>query len=191
MTGYQLSRPEAAYIPSEAECRELMERYGMLENIRRHSEQVRNVCIAIVDGLADPSSVDRDLVAAAALLHDIAKTRTIGTGERRHDLIGAEMLRDLGMDERIAGAVESHVVFENFDAGGRLEEREIVFYADKRVMHDRVVTVDDRVADLARRYGINEYVRNIIIENKGFVLKVEGKIRGFMKTDMESALAGI
>ncbi|MCU0847100.1 MAG: HDIG domain-containing protein [Spirochaetes bacterium] len=191
MTGYQLSRPEAAYIPSETECRELMERCGMLENIRRHSEQVRNVCLAIVDGLADPSAVDRGLVAAAALLHDIAKTRTIGTGERRHDLIGAEMLRDLGMDERIACAVESHVAFENFDAGGRLEEREIVFYADKRVMHDTVVTVDDRVADLAERYGINEYIRNIIIENKEFVLKVEGKIRGFMKTDMESALAGI
>ncbi|MBN1532548.1 MAG: HDIG domain-containing protein [Spirochaetes bacterium] len=180
----------AERIPTERECLELQREFGMLPNIADHSRQVKNVSLAIYENLRDRSIVNRDLVIAGALLHDIAKTRSIETGNRRHDLLGAEMMRELGY-ESIALAVESHVIMDNYNHDGPLEEREIIFYADKRVMHDTIVSVDDRVDDLVQRYGINEMIRTMIRENKNFVLMVERKIQGFMRDEMETVIRGI
>ncbi len=176
-------------LPTENECYNLMRSFGMLDNIYRHSIQVMRVSMALVGGLKDPSSIDSDLVRAGALLHDIAKTRTIGSREMRHDLIGGRIMRDLGY-ESIAVIVESHVVFEGFDPGGPVEEREIVFYADKRVMHDTIVSIDQRVDDLVNRYGVNQKIINLIIENKSFVLRLERKIQDHLTDDIDELLAG-
>lgn len=162
----------------------------MLPNIAKHSQQVKNVSVAIVDNLKEPASVNRQLVIACALLHDIAKTKSIETGEIRHDLMGGELMRALGF-ETIAVAVESHVILTNYRHEGPLEEREIVFYADKRVMHDRIVSVDERVDDLALRYGINDRIREMISENRKFIVLVENKIRSFMKSDMEAVISAL
>jgi uncharacterized protein len=162
----------------------------MRDNILRHSEQVMKVSMALVQNLRDPSSINADLVKAAALLHDIAKSRTIQTKEMRHDLIGGEMMRELGFED-IAYIVESHVVFNDFAPEGKLEEREIVFYADKRVMHDKIVSLDHRIRDLVDRYGVNERVINLIKDNKSLVLQIENKIQSFLLKNIEEILSGI
>jgi uncharacterized protein len=175
-------------IPSEQECYEIMDKYHMRDNIMKHSVQVMHVSMAIVENLKDPSVVRADLVRAGSLLHDIAKTRTIETKELRHDLIGGEIMRELGYDA-LAGIVESHVVFDDFKPDGRLEEREIVFYADKRVMHDRIVSLDERIDDLVDRYGINERIVNLITDNKNLILAIESKIRSFLLNEIEEILS--
>ena len=175
-------------IPTEHECFELMKRYNMRDNIVRHSVQVMKVSMALVEHLKDPSLVKADLVKASALLHDIAKSRTIETKELRHDLIGGQMMRELGYDD-IAVVVETHVVFGDFEPAGRLEERELVFYADKRVMHDTIVSLDDRIKDLVDRYGINERIVNLITENKNLILAIEKKIQSFLTMDIEDILS--
>jgi uncharacterized protein len=177
-------------VPTIDECYELIQRYHMLDNIIRHSEQVMNIAMALVDNLKNPDSIQASLVQAAALLHDIAKTRTIGSKEMRHDLIGGQIMRELGYDA-IAEIVDSHVVFEGFQPDGDLEAREIVFYADKRVMHDRIVSIDDRVDDLVQRYGFNQHIITLITENKNFVLQVEHKIQGFLTRDIEEIVSGL
>ncbi len=177
-------------IPTEEECYDIMDRYNMRPNIVDHSIQVKNVSLAITDNLKDPSSVNRDLVVASSLLHDIAKTRSIETGEIRHDLIGGMMLREMGM-AAIAYVCEQHVMFEDFSFTGPLEEREIVFYADKRVMHDRIVTVEERVDDLVKRYGFNDKVKKLIRDNRDFVYRLEEKIQGLMTLSIDEAIAGL
>lgn len=167
-----------------------MRRYEMRENIFRHSLQVMKVSMALVDNLKPGAMLQADLVVAGALLHDIAKTRTLQTKEPRHDLIGAAMLRELGYEE-VAQIVESHVVFNDFQPRGRLEEREIVFYADKRVMHDRVVSLDERISDLVERYGINERVSRLIKENKELVLQIESKIQSFLLGHIDELVTAI
>ncbi len=162
----------------------------MRPNIVDHSIQVKNVSLSIADNLKNPGIVNRELVVASSLLHDIAKTRSIDTGEIRHDLIGGEMLREMGMPS-IAYVCEQHVMFENFAPGGPLEEREIVYYADKRVMHDRIVSVEERVEDLVNRYGFNERVKELIRTNGRFVYLLEEKIQGFMAIKMEDAVGAI
>jgi hypothetical protein len=134
-------------------------------------------------------AVNRDLVIAGALLHDITKTRSLETKER-HDLSGGELLREMGFAS-IAEIVEQHVVLHNLNPQGRLEEREIIYYADKRVMHDKIVTIDGRVHDLLQRYGKAEGIESLILQNKNLILTVESKIASFMKIDINSAIEEI
>ncbi|PKN69468.1 MAG: metal-dependent phosphohydrolase [Deltaproteobacteria bacterium HGW-Deltaproteobacteria-12] len=173
-------------IPDRAECEELMARYSMLPNIVEHSLQVMRVSLAVTDHLQDGVYVNRDLVAAAALLHDITKTRSLTTKER-HAASGGVLLRELGF-LRVAEIVEQHVIIQNMDLEERLQEMEIVYYADKRVMHDKIVTIDERVHDLIRRYATGEQIRDQIIRNKEQALIVERKIAGFMKISIQDAL---
>ena len=176
-------------IPSREECNELMVRHSMRPNIVEHSIQVMNVSLAITDNLKNGVAVNRELVIAAALLHDITKTRSLVTNER-HDISGAELLREMGFTS-IAEIVEQHVVFQNFNLQGGLEEREIVYYADKRVNHDKIVTIEERVHYLLKRYGITEEIRGLILQNKTLVLAVERKIASFMKIDINRAIEEI
>ena len=169
-------------IPSERECMALMREHGMLPNIMEHSLQVMKVALAIADNLKDGCRVDRALVVAGALLHDITKTRSLETKER-HDETGAELLRGMGLD-RIAFIVEQHVFFTGFDPAGPLEEREIVYYADKCVMHDKIVSVHARVDDLVERYGTTPERRELILRNKDLILGIERKIASFMRDDI-------
>ena len=176
-------------IPTRAECEELMARYSMLPNIVAHSLQVMRVSLALTDHLKDGVTINRDIVIAAALLHDITKTRSLETKER-HDASGGAVLRELGFP-RIAEIVEQHIVIQNLNLKGSLEEREIVYYADKRVMHDTIVTIKERVHDLIQRYGTGEEIRHLILQNEVKVLAVERKIAGFMKIDINHAIQNI
>lgn len=168
------------------ECQRLMVQYSMRPNIVEHSLQVMNVSLAITDNLKNRAIINRDMVVAAALLHDITKTRSLETRER-HDLSGGMLLRELGFIS-IASIVEQHVDFKNFNAKGKLEEREIVFYADKRVMHDRIVSTKEREADLLQRYGVNEERRSMILKLMSMVHAIEKKIAGFMKENIDNAI---
>ncbi|HET6461711.1 MAG TPA: HDIG domain-containing protein [Syntrophales bacterium] len=173
-------------IPSREECNELMVQHSMRPNIIEHSIQVMHVSLAITDNLKNGIAVNRDLVIAAALLHDITKTRSLKTNER-HDISGGELLRKIGFT-RIAEIVEQHIVLQNLNPQGILEEREIIYYADKRVMHDKIVTIDERVHDLLQRYGNGEEIRSLISQNKNLILAVESKITSFMKIDINRAI---
>ena len=174
-------------IPDRAECDELIVRHSMQPHIVLHSLQVMNVALAITDNLRSGVAVNRELVMAASLLHDIRKTRSITTKEH-HDLSGGVLLRELGFPS-VAEVVEQHVRIHHLNLAGRLEEREIVYYADKRVLHDTIVTVEERISDLITRYGTTEAIRNQILDNKGQLLAIEQKIAGLMAIDLHRAIA--
>lgn len=177
-------------IPSEDRCLRLLQEHGILPNILSHSLQVRNVSLALADNLIDPSTVDRDLVNAGALLHDIAKTFCLENRKFSHDTLGGKILRDLGYHE-LALIVESHVLMPDFDPAGKLQEREIVHYADKRVMHDRIVSLDERIEDIIQRYSRGKADESFIMRNKAIISGMEKKIRDSMRIDIETALKGL
>lgn len=182
--------PESAdKIPDRDECEELMARYAMLPHIAEHSRQVMRVALAVADHLKPEVSINRKLVTAAALLHDITKTLSLKTREK-HAASGGALLRELGFS-RVAEIVEQHVIIRDLNPDGGIEEKEIVYYADKRVMHDTIVSVEDRVRDLMIRYGTTEAIREQISRNRKQMLVVEKKIAGFMKTTMHHALQTI
>ena len=138
-------------IPSIAQCFRLMEQYAMLPNIREHSVMVARVAGLIGQGLTRGGRpLCLELIVSGALLHDIAKTATLET-ELRHDQLGREICLRHGLDE-LAEIVGEHVVLKNW-VPESCTEKEIVYYADKRVLHDEVVGLDTRLDYIIRRYG--------------------------------------
>jgi uncharacterized protein (TIGR00295 family) len=80
----------------------LLRKYGAKDSVIRHIQAVRDYAMEI----ARDVDCDLELVEAGALLHDIGRTRTHGID---HAVVGAEMLRNEGVDPRIVSIVERHV----------------------------------------------------------------------------------
>ena len=139
-------------IPSVQQCFALMTKYEMLENIKAHSIVVEKIASLIAQGLRETGErLSLNLVTAGALMHDIAKTQSLKTKEN-HSTRGAEICLQNRLEE-IAEIVAEHVVLKNFSKEGPVLEKEIVYYADKRVNHDRVVSLEERLTYLIRQYG--------------------------------------
>jgi putative nucleotidyltransferase with HDIG domain len=138
-------------IPSELECRRLVAEMGMLDNIVAHCRQVCRVALLIVDHL-NMDGLNRDLIRAAALLHDITKTRSFQTRED-HAETGAQLLLEMGYPE-VGSIIGQHVRLDSYFASAvPPSEAEIVNYADKRVLHDRIVPLDERMGYILEKYG--------------------------------------
>ena len=124
----------------------------MLENIVAHSLQVCRIATCLVDHLKlEGIHLDRQLVRAAALLHDITKTRSFKT-EENHALTGGQYLTDSGYPE-VGDLVRQHVRLDDYSEDKSLAEVEIINYADKRVRHDRIVPLEERMQYIMGRYG--------------------------------------
>ena len=168
-------------IPSTQKCLELIDRYGMLDNIRQHSFVVARVADAIVSNLVpdDGSTVfppDPGLVRAGALLHDIAKTRCLD-GSCRHAEEGQQICIDNGFPD-VGTIVGEHVILKSFTPErykqGNFEAREIVYYSDKRVKHTTIVSLEDRLEYIVDRYGDgSSFIENRIRENFQHCLQLE------------------
>jgi uncharacterized protein len=150
-----------------------MEAHDMLPNIRAHSITVCRFAVAIAQA-ANDGGCDFHLPAieAAALLHDITKTRSLETGEN-HARTGADLLRELGYGG-VADMVEEHVTPR--DHGGELTAGELLSYADKRVLHDRVVSIDERFCYLFERYGRDEHAVQRISRARVRTREIENKL---------------
>ena len=163
-------------VPSVEECFEFMAKYEMLENIRAHSIIVEKVAHMIARGLRD-AGVDVSLkkITAGALMHDIGKTLSLGTGHD-HEAQGREICLQNHLDE-IADIVGEHVRLKNYRLDEPIREKEIVYYADKRVNHDKIVSLEERLTYILRRYGRNqEHVSQLIRENFALCKRVEKKL---------------
>ncbi len=130
----------------------------MLANIRAHSILVARVAALLVDNIRQPGvSLSMERAVAGALLHDIGKTACLDT-EEDHAERGREICLALGMAE-IAEIVAQHVILR--DTGQAVfTEEEVVYYADKRVNHDQVVSLEERLAYILERYGRNNARRH-------------------------------
>jgi putative nucleotidyltransferase with HDIG domain len=149
------------HIPSEKKCNQLMKKMKMMSHIVAHSHQVYRVSTFLVDQLTPIGvSLNRELVRAAALLHDITKTRSFETKEN-HALTGAQFISDLGYPE-VGFIVRQHVKLDHYFVSKHLSEAEIVNYADKRVLHDNIVSLKERMNYIATKYGKEKESREYI-----------------------------
>jgi uncharacterized protein len=163
-------------IPTIEQCYEMMEKYGMLENIKAHSIMVEKVASIIGRGLKEAGKdVSLSMIAAGALMHDIAKTQCLDTRED-HAVKGSEICMESHFEE-IANIVREHVILGSFDPDGKVTEKEIIYYADKRVNHDKLVSLDERMEHLFTRYAKgNKRLEGLIEENFIQCKKVEKKL---------------
>jgi uncharacterized protein len=163
-------------LPSYNDCLALMAAHGMLSNIREHSYRVMQVADRLGQALAAAGfELHLPLISTGALLHDIGKTACLGTANN-HAQLGADILASLGYPE-LALVVREHVRLDDEVQDPRpLRESEVVNYADKRVLHDRVVTLSDRFSDLMVRYGRTPSARARIAAMEAKTLVLEDKL---------------
>ena len=163
-------------IPTVNQCLLFMEKYGMLENIKAHSMVVEKVASVLARSLRQAGEdLVLEMVTAGALMHDIAKTECLRTKED-HAKKGKAICLDHRLYE-IADIVAEHIVLAEFDSNHAVREKEIVYYADKRVNNDVVVSLEERLEYLLDHYGgERESLKELIRENFKLCKAVEKKI---------------
>jgi putative nucleotidyltransferase with HDIG domain len=159
-------------IPGIDTCIALMDEYAMLPNIRRHSLLVARIAELISfhlsKNVATEQAPDHALCINGALLHDIAKTPCLEKG-CDHAATGAEICQQQGYPE-IAEIVAGHVILQDFAPEryqqGHFLAQELVYYADKRVRHDTIVSLAERLDYIIENYGNNDtHTQGLIQEN--------------------------
>ncbi len=124
---------------TEDEIRRIYQSCKTPEHVIRHMEKVAEFLQEIKAQFSpeQQSTYDWELLRKAALLHDIKRL------EKHHEKAGAEFLIKQGYPE-LAALIRNH-------HGGEWEEKELtmedlLYYADKRVAEDRIVSVEERFA---------------------------------------------
>lgn len=150
MTAERIELADNTPLPSLEQVEQMWDRHGMLGNIRDHSRMVCQVALTLGDWLAQGGGprLDRHALATGALLHDIAKTPCLGTSLRH-----AEVGRDLLMQEGYPWLAQVSAVHVTLPAGWPLDEVMLVYYADKRVTHDQIVSLESRYEYIMERYS--------------------------------------
>jgi putative nucleotidyltransferase with HDIG domain len=141
-------------VPSVETCFQVMEQYQMLDNIKAHSIVVAEIASFIARGLYEAGyDISYEKTIAGALLHDIGKTPSLESGED-HTEIGRRICLENQFVE-ISDIVKEHVRLKSYELNGDFTEKVVVYYADKRVNHDRIVSLDERLAYILERYAKN------------------------------------
>lgn len=172
--------------PDDTQCFAYWERFGMLENVAEHSLAVAEVATFVARrGKEVGLDIDVATVRASALLHDIAKTYSILHGGN-HSQLGGAWTVELTGNPAIATGVTHHVYWP-FDMD--IEKYFIplaVIYADKRVRHDGLVTIESRFTDLVRRYATSDYIRGRIEITRLQAVALENLLSTTLEVDLNA-----
>lgn len=149
----------------------IIEEFHMPLHVRRHCAAVANFAVELGQKLLQRGEkIDLTLLRHAALIHDLVrvidfrtfapeqfpdpvKNEEIAFWEKLrekyrglgHEEVAAQILRERGFPE-IASLIKKHryrQILEGFDSW----EEKVLYYADKRVKHDKVVSLQERLTD--------------------------------------------
>jgi uncharacterized protein len=164
-------------LPSHDECLAMIRECHVPVHIMKHAEAVAKLGVFLAERLQDKGvDVDIALVERACLLHDlfricdcpledfswfeqsvteqdIVKWRRLKAehGQRRHEEAADAFLKD--KYPVLAATIRKHrytAVIDEDDLPESWEEK-LVYYADKRAMHDTIVPLKDRLEDAHKR----------------------------------------
>ena len=177
---------DTGFAPSDEACFELWEEYRMLEHIKQHSLLVAHVAGTIA-GLAKNKGweVDVQLVRASALLHDLGKTYTVRHGGN-HCQIGASWAMALTRNPAIAQGVIHHIYWPGEVDVQRHTLPLAIIYADKRIKHDAVVSLEERFHDLLDRYAVSFERMQLMYRSYAQVQEIERQFSQRLEVDLNA-----
>lgn len=124
-------------------------------HILEHSMRVSQVGVVIAQNLCQDTLLDVEFVRSACLLHDVMKMPCIEQ-DCNHAEEGARLMTQLGFPA-LGKIIHQHVYLEDpYGHEHPITAAHILNYADKRVRHSTVVTLQERFEYLFERYGITE-----------------------------------
>lgn len=171
-------------IPTKQESFNLLRKYDTPEHIIQHSQRVWEVARLLGNELLRRSyPINLDLLRASCLLHDIGKYPCILDGTRSHDVRGEQILSEEGFP-LVARIIVQHVILRS-GRDAPIREEHVLYYSDKRVVHDEVVSVEDRFVYLLNTYAQTPESERGIMMMKEETLRIEREI--FLYIDFSPA----
>lgn len=169
-------------LPSRDRCLHLLSEHGASRDVVAHSTAVASVAVALAAALGERQQhLCVPLVEAAALLHDVVRAQP------RHADAGADLLTRLGYP-RLAPVVRRHMALGP-QGDDDLGEAQIVYLADKLVLGDRVVSLQQRFGDRLERVACDEAVRAGILSRLDEALRVRARVEALLGRPVMDVLA--
>jgi putative nucleotidyltransferase with HDIG domain len=150
-------------------------------NLLRHSREVAQVALLLAEALNGCGrELDLDLIVAGGFLHDISK------GEPDHALSGADILTQMGFNPvaKVIAAHTDHIVQPNT----ALTEAEVVYFADKLVLGDQLVSIEERFKEAYQRCRTSPEGLRALQSRYENALSTQRRIEGALGRSLESVL---
>lgn len=163
-------------VPTKEECFKYWEEFDLPVHIREHSSMVAVVADEIYAQCPGNIAVPREALTAAALLHDLGKFYCIEHGGL-HNQLGASLVMDITGNPAIAQGVMHHVYWPGDVDIKKFFLPLVLIYSDKRVKHDKIVSLEDRFDDLFSRYGINAQMNQLIQKSLSQALAIQEQLK--------------
>jgi uncharacterized protein len=167
-------------LPNSDFAFDLLKKLKVPYNVRRHSLKVAEKALELAERIK-LREIDMDLIEIGGLLHDIGRCKTHGFN---HALIGAKIIRERGLPERLAKICETHILggLDKEDAKRvglpekdflpqTLEEK-IICLADKHIAGTKEVSIEQRFEKWFNKYGKTQ----ILIKAKERIEKIQREI---------------
>jgi uncharacterized protein len=146
-------------IPTTQQCLELLRSNNTPRNIIEHCQAVSAFAVSLAEKLEKKGvRLNKRLVEAAALLHDIEKLKL------HHIKAGYDFILSHGYPE-VAETVKTHGL-ENLNDPSFVPttiEQKIVFYSDKRIHNTATVPLKQRFDYIRKRYNTPEIEHDFMI----------------------------
>lgn len=168
-------------IPTLDECWQILNEAGVDERIKDHCCTVAYRALDLVNKLNNAGAgLDENLILAGALLHDIARR------EPDHALAGARLLETRGYP-LVAAVVSTHMDIE-VSGEHPLTEAEVVYYVDKTVKGNTLISIDDRFGAALHKYKDDLEASKAVLKRLLQAERIERKIEEIIDYPYENML---
>ena len=132
-------------IPTEEECEAVCSRFKVSGQVTAHSRVVAELArtLAVLLNCAG-LALDLPLIVAAGRLHDIAR------GQPDHAGAGSRIIAEMGYP-CVGAVVAKHMDIQSH--GPSVDEADLIYFADKCVEEDRLVSLEERFERSMSRYA--------------------------------------
>lgn len=134
-------------LPTDMEIKALERLANTPQNVLKHELRVTETALEMATLMEQRGiRVDKELLRAASLLHDLCRT------EKKHGQAGANLLREQGFFS-VARLVATHM---DHPYDGSLDEGALLYLADKLTCNDRLCSVEDRLEGMMAKFNGDE-----------------------------------
>jgi uncharacterized protein len=150
-------------LPSREQAIQLLRENHCPPKVISHCELVADLALEISDKLEKKGlKVDRQLVEAGALLHDLGRSKTHNVD---HGVIGANLAESANLPEPLVRIIRRHV-------GGGISPEEAKGFGwpqdvyEPVTLEEKIVSYADKLIDHSKRVPITLEIGKLIVEDK-------------------------